>query len=422
MKLQHKINLRFLVLSLIIFAAGSSIIYILLKHTLSHEVDESLRNQKKAVTIYLARHHFRDTLPEWPDNTVNMELASEPDMNERSADTLIRDEIEHELVPARMLVFSASSYGKPYKVTIIKSLIETDDLAEIIFGFMMLLFLAIIGLLFFINRWISISAWKPFYKTLSSLNTFEIGKTNNLSFENNNILEFNQLNQALQKMTRKINADFINLKEFTENASHEIQTPLAIIKTKLELVLQDKSLTDIQFRQIHTAFESTIRLSKLNEALLLLSKIENNQFLAKTNVNLTNLLKNKLEEMEDLFAMKHLEIVTDHKGSLEISINPQLAEVLVINFLSNAWKHTADGGTISISLEAGKIMISNSGEPFNIEPSRLFNRFTKHKTTSESVGLGLAIVKEICTIFDLTLYYEYASGFHSFVLSSKGNS
>lgn len=420
MKLQSKINLRFLVFSLIIFAAGSGIFYILLKRTLNNEVDESLKNQKKAMVTYLATHNFRDTLPSWPDNTIHIKLARKHGITERIADTLIRDELENELVPARMLVFSAPSSEKIYEVAIIQSLIETDDLAEVIFGFMILLFLAVIGLLFFINRWISASEWRPFYKTLSLLSTFEIGKTNNLSFDDNNILEFNQLNQVLQKLIKKINLDFINLKEFTENASHEIQTPLAIIKSKLELVLQDKGLTDKQYRQIHAAFESTIRLSKLNEALLLLSKIENNQFLEKTKVDLASLLKSRLEDMEELLTLKQINVNTDYSDKFEVLINPQLAEILLNNLISNAWKHTESGGCIRITAVQQKIIIANLGETLPINPSKLFNRFTKHKTSSESVGLGLAIAKEICTNFNLTVSYEYVNGFHCFILSSKG--
>ena len=164
MKLQSKINFRFLAFSLVLFVVGSGIIYILLKKTLSNEVDESLQNQKKSIINYLSKHNFRDTLPDWPDNTVHIKIAGKHEPTERLADTLIRDELENELVPARMLMFSAPSSGKLYDITITQSLIESDDLALVIFGFMIFLFLTILGMLFLINRWISASVWKPFYK------------------------------------------------------------------------------------------------------------------------------------------------------------------------------------------------------------------------------------------------------------------
>ena len=113
----------------------------------------------------------------------------------------------------------------------------------------------------------------------------------------------------------KIRTDFVNLKEFTENASHEIQTPLAIIKSKLEMVLQDKSLNDKQYQQIQAAFESTIRLSKLNEALLLLSRIENQQFVGQKEIDFCLLLQTRVQYLEELFDLKKIEVTMQLNSS-----------------------------------------------------------------------------------------------------------
>ena len=172
------------------------------------------------------------------------------------------------------MTFSVHSGGQHYEVILLQSLLESEDLQMIIFSFMAALFGIVLLALFFLNRWLSNKAWTPFFKSLSVLNNWKIGESQAVSFDRTGISEFDQLNSTLENMMQKIQADFVNLKEFTENASHEIQTPLAIIKSKLEMVLQDKTLNDQQYQRIRAAFESANRLSKLNEALLLLSKIE----------------------------------------------------------------------------------------------------------------------------------------------------
>ena len=130
----------------------------------------------------------------------------------------------------------------------------------VIFSFMAALFGIVLLALFFLNRWLSNKAWNPFFKSLSVLGSWKIGENQAVSFDRTGISEFDQLNSTLENMMQKIQADFVNLKEFTENASHEIQTPLAIIKSKLEMVLQDKTLSDQQYQRIRAAFESAIRL------------------------------------------------------------------------------------------------------------------------------------------------------------------
>jgi signal transduction histidine kinase len=419
MKLQFKINIRFLLLSLIVFFAGGVIFYFVLIETIDNEVDHKLRDRKEKIQRNIRQQSLVDSIIESPDQSILLKKINHKNHKNKLSDTLVYDKFEKEYIPSRSLTFTATTKDAMYEVIIIQSLIESDELVEAIFYFLVGLFVSIIALLFFLNRWMSASIWKPFYATLDMLNIFEVGKTPNLKVNTSNIHEFNQLDSVLERMIKKINTDFINLKEFSENASHEIQTPLAIIKSKLELVLQDKNLSGEQHRQIHAAFESAIRLSKLNEALLLLSKIENKQFIDKKDIDLTELLKTRLEYMEELLAMKQLEIISQFVDPFVIPINPVLAEILINNLLSNAWKHGFTNGKIMITSQDRKITVSNTGEPINIEPSKLFNRFTKHKPDSESMGLGLAIAKEICNNFNLTLHYEYSNGFHSFILSSN---
>jgi signal transduction histidine kinase len=289
----------------------------------------------------------------------------------------------------------------------------------VIFSFLALLFGLLLLALFFLNRWLSIKAWNPFFKSLSVLSSWKIGEVRPVSFDRTGISEFDQLNSTLENMMQKIQADFINLKEFTENASHEIQTPLAIIKSKLEMVLQDKTLNDQHYHRIRAAFESTIRLSKLNEALLLLSKIENQQFVEVSAIEMCQLIRLRLEYLEELFVLKQIEVIIHLEEQIIFKMNPLLADILISNLLSNALRHNNEKGKIVISSENQEITISNTSEQVEMDASRLFCRFSKQTTLNESNGLGLAIAHEICKNYNLKLSYCYLNEMHCMTIRQK---
>jgi signal transduction histidine kinase len=251
------------------------------------------------------------------------------------------------------------------------------------------------------------------------LNTWKIGENPAVSFDQTGISEFDQLNSALESMMQKIQADFVNLKEFTENASHEIHTPLAIIKSKLEMVLQDKTLNDQQHQRIHAAFESAIRLSKLNEALLLLSKIENRQFVEHSEIDMCHLIQSRLEYLEELFAMKQIDVSVHLEQKVVFVLNPLLADILVNNLLSNAVRHNLEKGKITVYSENQEITVSNTGSQTEMDVSRIFRRFAKQSSSSDSNGLGLAIVHEICKNYQLHLSYCYSDEMHHMTISKK---
>ena len=236
-------------------------------------------------------------------------------------------------------------------------------------------------------------------------------------FAKTNTYEFDVLNDTLNDLTKKIQDDFVNLKEFTENASHEIQTPLAIIKSKLELSLHDPLLPENQRTHIHLAYESAIRLSKLNEALLLLSKIENRQFTEETDVDLAGLINERIAQVEDLTGFRNIIVFLDLTAPFQVKMNRYLAEILVNNLLGNAIKHNVTNGEIRVSGDQHKLSISNTGLPLTIEPSKLFKRFVKQSVNNESTGLGLAIAKEICVTHHLLLEYSYHNQFHTLTIT-----
>ncbi|MBK6834145.1 MAG: hypothetical protein IPG89_07685 [Bacteroidetes bacterium] len=214
-------------------------------------------------------------------------------------------------------------------------------------------------------------------------------------------------------MTEKISNDYEKLKNFTENASHELQTPLAIIKGKTELLMQTQGLTEEQSKLISEIDQTSNRLKKLNQTLLLLSKIENNQFKNEKSIDFSEILKSKLEQIEDLIKIKNIKLNAQIESSSQ-NINPVLADILISNLLSNALRYTPENGAISIQLNSKEFLISNNGNPLKFGGDKIFDRFHKEGESSESTGLGLALVKQIAVINKQGINYQYSNNMHFF--------
>ena len=417
MKLQNKINIRFLLVTLLIFIIAGVVFYFALGRVIDQNISEMLNSRKANITLYLQHNEADNIIHESPDHTIFIRQIAKTEKRHLISDTLAYDLDEKQLIPYRKMVFTTSVNDNYFEVTILQSLLESEDLQQIIFYFMAILFVLLLLALFFVNRWLSDKAWKPFFRSLSLLKSWKISEKRQVQFDQTGISEFDQLNKTLEEMIQKMQTDFINLKEFTENASHEIQTPLAIIKSKLELILNDHELSGLQHKRLHDAFETVNRLSKLNDALLLLSKIENQQFVEKSEIDFCKLIQSRLEYLEELFALKQIELSVKLDVPVTISIHPLLADILINNLLSNALKHNFNHGKIFISSGINEITFSNTGNPLTIDPAKLFKRFVKYNVSEESTGLGLAIADEICRSNHLKLNYTYLNDFHHFKLS-----
>jgi len=220
-------------------------------------------------------------------------------------------------------------------------------------------------------------------------------------------------------MSKKLQQDYRSLKEFNENASHEIQTPLAIIKSKLELLIQNEALKEDEMKIINSVYEATNRMSRLNQGLLLISKIDNNQFPVAEKINLQQLIEKNLEHFEELIALKKLNVTVAMSETIEPEMNRTLAEILMSNLLSNAIRHNVEEGDITVRLEAGQLIISNTGHALTSSPDELFERFRKSDRNSESAGLGLAIVKRILNIYHFPIDYTVNGQIHKMKISFR---
>jgi len=419
MNLVNKINFRFFFLLVVVFTVAGVALYFAMGYVVNDNIDEILENRALKASQSLIRNPKEGSYGVSPDQSIEIDYISPRPSSRVFTDTTIYDPNDRESIECRKLTLTTKVNDRYYKIQIILSRLETEDLIQVVFYFMISLFGCIVIVLFFLNKRLSAGLWSPFFNTLSQLKNFKAGQKNEIVFEGCDVSEFSDLNSVLTDMISKIQSDFSNLKEFTENASHELQTPLAVIKTKLETVLQSKSLPGECHLQIQIAYHTVFRMSKLNEALLLLSKIENRQFPEESEINLSDLVSEKIADIEDMLSLRKISLTKNFNASFNIKMNLYLAEILINNLLSNAVRHNVDNGQIIISSSGEKITFSNTGQPLTTDPDKIFERFVRQTRAHESNGLGLSIAYEICKIYKLDLHYDNNNGMHNFILSGK---
>jgi len=320
---------------------------------------------------------------------------------------------EQEMMPYRELETVLQVGGQNYRVILRKLTVEYDDLFLAIAGAELLLIL-LLGLgMWWLNRGLLKRLWHPFFGSLEAAGKYQAGSGALEKLPASDIDEFERLNNVLREMTRTIERDYRSLKQFTENASHEIQTPLSVIKNRVELLIQREDADEEQMELIREVYESANKLSRLNRGLLLLAKIENRQFEESETLYLGRLASEQLEFLEEMIDTREISVSTDIKNEEPVQMNRDLAELLVRNLVSNAVRHGNVGGDIRIQATAQSLILSNTGQPPEPgeTPARSFERFKKARQ-SGSLGLGLSIVKAICEVYGFEADYRYEDGYH----------
>jgi signal transduction histidine kinase len=418
LKLINKTNLYTYATAFVVFIAGSLLFFYMLGKIVSNEANEKLLNEKIELSNTLAT--FQDIpagIIPVGDKFEFRRIPVRSDINYvHFIDTLIYSKEEHEELPYRKISFYQHLTNADYRISISTTLFESEDLIKAILKSVLLILSALLIGMLLINRLISKRLWRPFYHTLELLKNYKIDRHITLQFTKSDTQEFDELNEALARMTDKISQDYTSLKDFSENASHEIQTPLAIIKSKLELLMQSSELSPSQTSLIAEVYEGSNRLSRLNHALILLTRIGNNQFAETVPVKMLELFRNKFLAFEELLAHKQLSVSENFHADPVWMLNPGLADILVSNLISNAIRHNHKAGKISLEILQDEIIISNTGITPVTAPELLFERFRKENPSSESLGLGLAIVKQICDSAHIALSYKYSGDLHQIYL------
>jgi signal transduction histidine kinase len=321
-------------------------------------------------------------------------------------------------IPYRQLSQVVSISGNAYQITIRQSQEQKAALVTDVTRIMLLVFIGLFAATLIFNWVISKRLWRPFRHSLNKIRSVELQKMEAIHFDETKTKEFNELNSSLNYMTGKIYKDYVNMKEFTENAAHEMQTPVAVVLSKLELLLQDTNLKEEQVQSVLQSTTALRQLSKLNKNLLLLAKIENNQFETTEESNLAEVSEKYLQFFDEFIKGKRLTIQTNFNAPFITKLHPILADSLVTNLLGNAIKYNYTGGRIIITVSKNNYHISNTSILEPIPAEKLFMRLnTSNNNEETSNGLGLAFVKKIADVNHLHIAYHAENGTHHFEVS-----
>lgn len=416
MKLFQLFKRYAIIIMFAVLVIGSIAHFFIFRFFIHRSTDDILYEHKQHVENYVA---LNDTLVPSSKSVIQPPRVEEHSIDnpefypEMLKDTVLYSESTGEFVPYRQLYFTVTYKGKSYLVNINQPTVETDDLLYAVVTSLIILFFLFILFTYILGKYVKNKLWAPFYKLLNAVQSYDFQKTEKLQLYDSGIVEFDDLNHVINRMVAKIHADYLNLKEFTEDASHEMQTPLSIIKSKIDLLIQGDITPETSTKVVQAMSNAVTRLSKLNRSLLLLAKINNNQFDNKQLINFTDIIENYLEDLHDLIDAKRIE-VNFSKCDFYVEINPELAEIVISNLFSNAIKYNVENGQIEINITNNGFTIGNTTQLSN--PSAdLFSRFSKQKSSADSIGLGLNIVKSICDTNGLNASYTNING--EFVIS-----
>lgn len=406
-KIYKRTNLYTLLAVLII---GSISHYLIFTSSVHRSSDEILTEYKNNIEKYVVEHdtlihfsnlelhHNRFTFKEIPTNIIIYPIFK---------DSLLFNEYEGQFNDFRVLQFSLQNKGKNYLITLCQPTLDAEDLFFAVLTSLVVLFLIFLLLSVFSTQWFINIIWKPFSKTLEQLREYDITCTTHFQYKKSDVDEFNELNQIIDRMVSKIHEDYTSLKILTENTSHEIQTPLAIIKTKIELLQQTEIYNEKKLHIIQAIDSAVNRASRINRLMLLIAKINNDQYIAKTHVDINLVIDHLLESCEDLMQNKNISIRKNYLSHFTPFLHEVLAENLVQNLLTNAIRYNTQNGEMEIYTDSDTLRISNTHNN-TLPAGNLFDRFIKSGTQKEATGLGLSIVKSICVKnrMEVTAHYD----------------
>ena len=419
MKLIHHTISKLSIVMIIILTFWAGFFFYSILDEILDETDDSLENYKHLIIQQVLRdtaaiHNSSDLMSQYFIKEISENEAIHH--KERYFDSTRFYEIEYDFDPVRVLKTAFRGQDKKfYELTIMISTLEQDDMIEAILWSIVILYVTLLICILIVSEFVFRKSLAPFYKLLNWLNQFTLGGKN-LPLDNpTKIKEFRQLNETILKMTRRNEEMYSQQKQFIENASHELQTPLAVINGKLELLAEHENLDEEVLKNIDDMFRSLHRAIELNKSLLLLSRIQNRQFEEVTEVDMNPHVRKILELLSDLYEEKELDYHLSDTEDCRIRMNESLAHTLLTNLIKNAIIHSPEHGRVDILIHSTRIEIVNDGNQA-LDERQMFKRFYKgHSGQKESTGLGLSIAQSIADLYHLSLTY-YHDGRHHFVL------
>ncbi len=414
MKLAAHYNKVSILVNIFILFTGAVIYYFVIASIATHQLDRDLTEEIDEVKEYINQKKQLPKQVDFDEDQTTFTLIGSQKLPRRFFDTIYYNAREKENESGRAVEGAVEFNKANYKVVISESKEATEYLVQVILlitlGLVIILSMVVIAT----NRLILTDLWNPFYKLLSELKSFDIANDAQLTLYQTKVDEFKELNEVMQNMAAKAKSDYLTLKSFTENASHEMMTPLAVVTSRLDTMIQDETLNAQQLAYITEIYGSISRLSRLNQSLLLLVKIDNNMIGDQENINFKPIIAEKLIQFQELIQSKNLSV--DYcLADKNIFASKYLIDILLNNLFSNAIRHNLHNGKIKIELSEKRLIFKNTGENIPLAEAVIFERFNKGKF-SEGIGLGLTMVKNICLHYDFQVSYNHDQEWHVFIV------
>ncbi len=413
MKLLTKTSLNFISASIFFFLLGSLGGYYFIRYAVNKFLNNELIGAKRMIEQLDSSENFHLSYADVSLDT----LQSKPIYTDGIFnDTVVVNPQNGLYEFYRSFTFDKHFEGGALRYSILRST-APSDLLIMKFTLMLAVFpILFFMILYLVNRASIKHSLGVFYDTIKKLKAFDVNKVNKLELMTSDIDEFEQLNEVFNAMDKKIKEDFEHLKEYTENTSHELQTPLAIITSKIDELLQSDNLTENQIKTLAGLMETVSRLSKTNQALIYLAKLDNRMFSDEDEINFVELVREQIQLLDPMIEDKNITIDFISSGACSYVMNRTLANTLIQNLVKNAIRHNKMDGYLKVDCSNKSLMIANSGDPLDVKAEELFERFKKAGSHPQSIGIGLSIVKRICDISGIDIKYECIGTEHRFML------
>lgn len=415
MKLLTKSTLLISTLSLFLFFIMGVIFFQVLKNMSISSLDRELGDLEEVVETYLENYNgMQITSIPGIHSLLVSPVREEAEIERVFGDTLMHDVEDNQFRTYRYLQYKSTKGERFYLVRIYKSTTPTDKLVEQVTLMITLMVILFLTGVFILNRFIFASLWRDFFEAIEKLKRFETTKEPVILGEQD-IQEFDELKQVLEVMTRRLANDYRELKEYTDHTTHELQTPLAVIKSKTELLIQSENMGAEEMKCLQAINTSVHQLSRLNATLTLITRIENRQFTEKEEISLTDLLERHLELLQEHIDLRSIKVEKHYRdGGKVIFMDQGLADLLIANLLKNAIVHNIEGGTIVLETDPERVIIRNDGVPLGFSQEELFTRFVRDTRRTGNLGLGLSLVKKVCENYEFKIEYTFENQQHTF--------
>ncbi|WP_303187637.1 sensor histidine kinase [Phocaeicola coprocola] len=425
MKLFHLVLWRISLALIVVLTVWAGFFYMAVVEEVNDEVDDTLEDYSEGLIIRALSGEDMPTASNGSNNQYYLYevsesyAASHPQITYRDEMVFITEKSETE--PARVLITIFRTEDERYmELVVYTPTIEKLDLLRAILGWIIFLYVLLLLIILSINIWVFRKNMKPLYVLLKWLDSSQLGKKNEPLENTTKITEFRKLNAATMAFAERGEKLFEQQKTFIGNASHEMQTPLAICRNRLEMLMEDETLTEHQLNELIKTHQTLENLTRMNRSLLLLCKIENGQFADTCSVCLNDILAHYLDDYKEVYAYRNITVTVTTDSLFCVEMNDSLVSVLVTNLLKNSFVHNIDGGFIYIKITADTFEISNTGEK-PLDRERIFERFYQGQKKEGSTGLGLALVDSICKANHLTIDYTYVQNRHIFTISKQNS-